>query len=74
MSPTTSIRKGIKRSTNVSLTVSPVDKARSMDMNRSTTRVPLLAQSIEAKNNIPVPPMGGLIRPISVCLHRQSHF
>ena len=48
MSTSTSIHKGIKRSTYVCLTASRVDKARSMDMDLSATRVPRLAQEIKA--------------------------
>lgn len=43
-------RNSTKRSTNVYLTASLVDKARSMDMNLSATLDTLLAQAIEAKN------------------------
>lgn len=43
-------RNSNKRSTNVYLTASLVDKARSMDMNLSATLDVLLAQAIEAKN------------------------
>lgn len=39
-----------KKSTNVYLTASLVDKARSMDMNLSATLDLLLAQAIEAKS------------------------
>lgn len=44
-------RQGNKRSTNVYLTASLVDKARSMNMNLSATLDLLLAQAIEAKKN-----------------------
>lgn len=45
-----STRNSTKRSTNVYLTASLVDKARSMNMNLSATLDTLLAQAIEAKN------------------------
>lgn len=45
----TATRNSAKRSTNVYLTASLVDKARSMDMNLSATLDTLLAQTIEAK-------------------------
>lgn len=50
MNNSTSTRNSTKRSTNVYLTASLVDKARSMDMNLSATLDTLLAQAIEAKN------------------------
>ncbi|EAO9157890.1 post-segregation antitoxin CcdA [Salmonella enterica] len=50
MNTATSTRNSNKRSTNVYLTASLVDKARSMDMNLSATLDILLAQVIEAKN------------------------
>lgn len=43
-------RINTKKSTNVYLTTSLVDKARSMDMNLSATLDLLLAQAIEAKS------------------------
>ncbi|EJD6048496.1 type II toxin-antitoxin system CcdA family antitoxin [Providencia rettgeri] len=43
-------RINTKKSTNVYLTASLVDKARSMDMNLSATLDLLLAQAIEAKS------------------------
>lgn len=49
MRTVTSPRHSTKRSTNVYLTASLVDKARSMDMNLSATLDNLLAQAIEAK-------------------------
>ncbi|AUX74502.1 hypothetical protein EPYR_01630 [Erwinia pyrifoliae DSM 12163] len=48
-SSVTSPRHSTKRSTNVYLTASLVDKARSMDMNLSATLDNLLTQAIEAK-------------------------
>lgn len=50
MNTAASTRNSTKRSTNVYLTASLVDKARSMDMNLSATLDTLLAQAIEAKN------------------------
>ncbi|EEO1534545.1 post-segregation antitoxin CcdA, partial [Salmonella enterica] len=50
MNTAASTRNSNKRSTNVYLTASLVDKARSMDMNLSATLDILLAQAIEAKN------------------------
>jgi antitoxin CcdA len=50
MNTTASTRNSNKRRTNVYLTASLVDKARSMDMNLSATLDILLAQAIEAKN------------------------
>ncbi|MCL2891450.1 type II toxin-antitoxin system CcdA family antitoxin [Brenneria tiliae] len=44
-------RHGAKRSTNVYLTASLVEAARSMDMNLSATLDQLLAQAIEARKN-----------------------
>ncbi|WP_440866764.1 type II toxin-antitoxin system CcdA family antitoxin [Symbiopectobacterium purcellii] len=49
MSVVTTPRNSAKRSTNVYLTASLVDKARSMDMNLSATLDNLLAQAIETK-------------------------
>lgn len=49
MGTVNSPRHSTKRSTNVYLTASLVDKARSMDMNLSATLDALLAQAIEAK-------------------------
>lgn len=46
-----SSRQSNKRSTNVYLTASLVDKAKSMNMNLSATLDLLLAQAIEAKTN-----------------------
>ncbi|MQL46895.1 MULTISPECIES: type II toxin-antitoxin system CcdA family antitoxin [Photorhabdus] len=51
MNTVTSPRNSTKRSTNVYLTASLVDKARSMDMNLSATLDILLAQAIEAKKD-----------------------
>jgi antitoxin CcdA len=51
MSTVTMHRNGTKRRTNLYLTASLVEKARSMDMNLSTTLDALLAQAIEAKKN-----------------------
>lgn len=51
MSTVISRRHNTKRSTNVYLTASLVDAARSMDMNLSATLDKLLAQAIEAKKN-----------------------
>ncbi|NHB95989.1 type II toxin-antitoxin system CcdA family antitoxin [Photorhabdus stackebrandtii] len=51
MNTVTSSRNSTKRSTNVYLTASLVDKARSMDMNLSATLDILLAQAIEAKKD-----------------------
>ncbi len=50
MNTAASTRNSNKRSTNVYLTSSLVDKARSMGMNLSATLDILLAQAIEAKN------------------------
>ena len=50
MNSSTSPRISTKKSTNVYLTTSLVDKARSMDMNLSATLDLLLAQAIEAKS------------------------
>ncbi|CDH24105.1 type II toxin-antitoxin system CcdA family antitoxin [Xenorhabdus bovienii] len=50
MNTAASPRNSTKRNTNVYLTASLVDKARSMDMNLSATLDILLAQAIEAKN------------------------
>ncbi|WP_179038325.1 type II toxin-antitoxin system CcdA family antitoxin [Limnobaculum xujianqingii] len=44
-------RHSAKRSTNVYLTASLVDKARSMNMNLSATLDELLAKAIESKQN-----------------------
>ncbi|EOK6930277.1 type II toxin-antitoxin system CcdA family antitoxin [Escherichia coli] len=49
MNTVATARSSNKRSTNVYLTASLVDKARSMDMNLSATLDKLLAQAIEAK-------------------------
>ncbi|XBY08182.1 type II toxin-antitoxin system CcdA family antitoxin [Escherichia coli] len=49
MNTVATTRNSNKRSTNVYLTASLVDKARSMDMNLSATLDNLLAQAIEAK-------------------------
>lgn len=49
MNTAASPRNSIKRSTNVYLTASLVDKAKSMNMNLSATLDTLLAQAIEAK-------------------------
>ncbi|NRN27696.1 type II toxin-antitoxin system CcdA family antitoxin [Photorhabdus heterorhabditis] len=51
MNTVTSPRNSTKRSTNVYLTASLVDKARSMNMNLSATLDILLAQAIEAKKD-----------------------
>lgn len=51
MNTITPSRLGSKRSTNVYLTTSLVDKARSMNMNLSATLDMLLAQAIEAKKS-----------------------
>lgn len=51
MSTVINRRHSTKRSTNVYLTASLVDTARSMDMNLSATLDTLLAQAIEAKKN-----------------------
>ncbi|WP_350306471.1 type II toxin-antitoxin system CcdA family antitoxin [Photorhabdus viridis] len=51
MNTVTSPRNSTKRSTNVYLTASLVDKARSMDMNLSATLDILLAQTIKAKQD-----------------------
>ncbi|WP_445495909.1 type II toxin-antitoxin system CcdA family antitoxin [Photorhabdus sp. SF281] len=51
MNIVTSPRNNTKRSTNVYLTASLVDKARSMDMNLSATLDILLAQAIKAKQD-----------------------
>lgn len=51
MSTAITRRHGAKRSTNVYLTASLVDTARSMDMNLSATLDRLLAQAIEAKKD-----------------------
>lgn len=51
MNTSTSRLHGTKRSTNVYLTASLVDKARSMGMNLSATLDTLLAQAIEMKKN-----------------------
>ncbi|KOY61604.1 post-segregation antitoxin CcdA [Photorhabdus heterorhabditis] len=51
MNTVTSPRNSTKRSTNVYLTASLVDKARSMDMNLSATLDILLAQAIKAKQD-----------------------
>ncbi|MCD1127399.1 type II toxin-antitoxin system CcdA family antitoxin [Jinshanibacter sp. LJY008] len=44
-------RHSAKRSTNVYLTASLVDKARSMNMNLSATLDELLAKAIESRQN-----------------------
>ncbi|MBS9429601.1 MULTISPECIES: type II toxin-antitoxin system CcdA family antitoxin [Photorhabdus] len=51
MNTVTSPRNSTKRSTNVYLTASLVDKAHSMDMNLSATLDILLAQAIKAKQD-----------------------
>ncbi|MCW7546643.1 MULTISPECIES: type II toxin-antitoxin system CcdA family antitoxin [Photorhabdus] len=50
-SPRNSTKRSTKRSTNVYLTASLVDKAHSMDMNLSATLDILLAQAIKAKQD-----------------------
>ncbi len=51
MNTVTSPRNSTKRSTNVYLTASLVDKAHSMDMNLSATLDILLAQAIKVKQD-----------------------
>ncbi|EYU14777.1 type II toxin-antitoxin system CcdA family antitoxin [Photorhabdus aegyptia] len=50
-SPRNNTKRSTKRSTNVYLTASLVDKAHSMDMNLSATLDILLAQAIKAKQD-----------------------